>query len=75
MRAVHRGDAGRLALPIAGDDADAKAIVAGLIDELGFDALDNGDLAAGGRRQQPGTAVYDKPLTAEEVRGRLGLAA
>ncbi|MCI0569231.1 MAG: NAD(P)-binding domain-containing protein [Myxococcaceae bacterium] len=28
--------------------------LAGLIDEMGFDAVDNDGLADGGRRQQPG---------------------
>ena len=34
------GIPGRLALGMAGDAADAKTIVAGLIDHLGFDSLD-----------------------------------
>jgi 8-hydroxy-5-deazaflavin:NADPH oxidoreductase len=69
------GDPERLALPIASDDEQAKSVVSALIDELGFDAVDNGGLAEGGRRQQPGTPVYDQPLTAEEVRDRLGVTA
>src|SRR5215467_12761706 len=32
-----RGKSGRIALPVAGDDAAAKAVVLKLIDELGFD--------------------------------------
>src|SRR5215210_6321163 len=39
------GAADRLAIPISGDDAEAKKVVAGLIDEIGFDAVDAGDLA------------------------------
>jgi 8-hydroxy-5-deazaflavin:NADPH oxidoreductase len=66
------GAPGRLAVPIAGDDAEAKAIVTGLVDDMGFDAVDNGGLAEGGARQQPGTSVYNKPLTAEELRAALG---
>ena len=64
------GDPERLALPIAGDDAEAKAVVTGLIDEMGFDAVDAGPLAAGAR-QQPGAPVYNAPLTAEGVRAAL----
>src|SRR5207302_11438538 len=45
---------GRIALPVAGDDERAKAIVLKLVDELVFDAID-----AGGPdeswRPQPGT--------------------
>ena len=58
-------------LGMAGDDAEAKRVVAGLIDELGFDPVDNGGLAEGGRRQQPGSPVYNVPLTGDELRRRL----
>jgi predicted dinucleotide-binding enzyme len=34
------GTPGRIALPVAGDDESAKAVVMQLIDELGFDAVD-----------------------------------
>jgi predicted dinucleotide-binding enzyme len=50
----------RSALPIAGDDADAKARTTALLDTLGFDAVDVGPLAEGWR-QEPGTPVYGKP--------------
>jgi 8-hydroxy-5-deazaflavin:NADPH oxidoreductase len=42
----------RSALPIAGDDADAKATVTALLDALGFDAVDAGPLAEGWRFQR-----------------------
>jgi predicted dinucleotide-binding enzyme len=64
------GAAGRLAIPLAGDDLAAKAIVSGLIDDMGFDPVDAGTLADG-RNQQPGTAVYDRPLGTEGVRAAL----
>jgi 8-hydroxy-5-deazaflavin:NADPH oxidoreductase len=66
-----RGAAGRLAMPMAGDDVAAKNVVAGLIDEIGFDAVDVGNLAQGGRKIQPGTAVYTANLTASEMTDRL----
>jgi predicted dinucleotide-binding enzyme len=50
----------RSALPIAGDDADAKARTTALLDTLGFDAVDVGPLAEGWR-MEPGTPVYGKP--------------
>jgi 8-hydroxy-5-deazaflavin:NADPH oxidoreductase len=46
-------------LPVAGDDDRAKAIVLGLIDELGFDGVDAGSLDEPWR-QQPATPVYAK---------------
>jgi 8-hydroxy-5-deazaflavin:NADPH oxidoreductase len=39
------GDPKRRALALAGDDADAKRLVARLYDEFGFDAVDIGDLS------------------------------
>ena len=39
------GSAGRIALPVAGDDAAGKKIVFDLVNELGFDPVDGGTLA------------------------------
>ncbi len=63
----------RLALFIAGDDADAKAVVTKLIDQIGFVAIDTGPLREGGRKQQPGSPIYNRPMTAEQ--GRQALAS
>lgn len=52
---------------IASDDSEAKAVVAALIESIGFAAVDTGFLAEGGRSQQPGTAIYNKDLTAKEA--------
>ena len=57
----------RRAIFIAGDDTKAKEIVARLIEEIGFAAVDTGFLHEGGRCQQPGTAVYNKDVTAKEA--------
>jgi 8-hydroxy-5-deazaflavin:NADPH oxidoreductase len=57
----------RRAIFIAGDDSQAKEIVARLIEEVGFAAVDTGFLHEGGRSQQPGTAVYNKDVTAKEA--------
>ncbi|PTL77962.1 NADP oxidoreductase [Vitiosangium sp. GDMCC 1.1324] len=53
----------RLALLVAGDDVDAKRVVSGLIEQIGFAPVDTGSLREGGRRQQPGSPVYGQPLT------------
>lgn len=68
------GTPGRRALPIAGDDAAAKAAVAGLIDQFGFDVVDVGPLAEG-RRFQPGTPAYNVRLDAGALRHTLGMTA
>ncbi|HXZ83238.1 MAG TPA: NADPH-dependent F420 reductase [Acidimicrobiales bacterium] len=58
----------RIAIPISGDDAEAKRLVAILIDEIGFDAVDLGSLAVGGRKHQPGSPLYTADLSAVELR-------
>jgi 8-hydroxy-5-deazaflavin:NADPH oxidoreductase len=67
------GSSERLAVPMAGDDPEAKDVVAALIDDMGFDPVDAGSLADG-RRQQPGTPVYNMPLNADGVRAALAEA-
>jgi predicted dinucleotide-binding enzyme len=61
----------RLAIFVAGDDQHAKDVVSKLIDEIGFDAIDTGSLAEGGRKQQPGSAIYNVPLTARDAKSTL----
>jgi predicted dinucleotide-binding enzyme len=68
------GTPGRIALPVAGDDESAKAVVMRLIDELGFDAVDAGSLDQSWR-QQPGTPVYTADLDADGVRRALSEAS
>jgi len=67
------GSKNRRALVIAGDDADAKAVVTHLIDQFGFDTVDAGPLKEGWRiqRDTPGYAVR---RTAEELRRDLTAA-
>ena len=68
------GTPGRIALPVAGDDDSAKAMVMQLIDELGFDAVDAGTLDQSWH-QQPGTPVYTTDLDADGVRRALSEAS
>src|SRR5258707_12653523 len=65
-----KGTPGRIALPVAGDDPAAKAIVLKLVDELGFDGVAAGTLDESWR-QQPATPVYCKDFDAEGVRRAL----
>ena len=57
----------RRAIFIAADDSEAKEVVAKLIEEIGFAAVDMGFLGEGGRRQQPGSAIYNQELSATQA--------
>lgn len=61
----------RLVLFLAGDDAEAKSVVARLIDEIGFVPVDTGSLREGGRLQQPGGPLHGREMQAEEAQGAL----
>jgi 8-hydroxy-5-deazaflavin:NADPH oxidoreductase len=73
----------RTSLPIAGDDANAKAEVTTFLNAIGYDALDAGPLAEGWH-WQPGTPAYGVyagetiqvavPADAEKVRSALAAA-
>lgn len=54
------GSPDRSALPIAGDDEAAKKAVSGLMDALGYDAVDTGALSTSWR-SEPNTPVYVMP--------------
>jgi hypothetical protein len=58
----------RLARLLAGDDVEAKAVVSRLIEGIGFAPVDTGSLHDGGRLQQPGSGIYNQPMTAREAR-------
>jgi predicted dinucleotide-binding enzyme len=68
------GSPDRIALPVAGDDPTAKAVVVDLLDQIGFDGVDAGGLEDSWR-QQPGTPVYGADLDAEGVRRALAEAS
>jgi len=60
------GTDGRRALPVAGDDQRAKTVVLGLVDEIGFDAVDIGGLDESWR-YQPGTPAYGPDVDAGKL--------
>jgi 8-hydroxy-5-deazaflavin:NADPH oxidoreductase len=68
------GSRGRIALPVAGNDAAAKTVVLRLIDELGFDGVDAGGLNESWR-QQPDTPAYGTDLDPNGVRRALTKAS
>ena len=64
------GTPGRISLPVAGDEAAAKQKVMALVEELGFDAVDDGSLHESWR-QQPGTPSYGADWPAAKLREHL----
>ena len=64
------GTPGRIGLPVAGDEPAAKQKVMALVEELGFDAVDDGSLSESWR-QQPGTPCYAADMSAEELRQQI----
>jgi len=72
-KGVPRGTAGRVALSVMGDALDARATVLRLVDDLGFDPVDGGDLDASWR-QQTGSPAYCQDLDAAALRRALAEA-
>jgi len=63
----------RLPIPIAGDDAEAVKVAAGLVQEAGFEPVVAGGLAEA-RRFQRGAPGYGPSATAAELRQKLRAA-
>ena len=61
----------RFAIFVAGDDPKAKAVVSRLIEDIGFAPVDSGSLREGGRKQQPGSPIYNNPMILEVACKRL----
>ena len=72
-KGVPKGTTGRIALSVFGDSLDAKAAALRLVDDLGFDPVDGGDLD-NSWRQQPGTPAYCRDLEATALRRALAEA-
>jgi predicted dinucleotide-binding enzyme len=71
---VGEPDGPRFAIPVAGDDPEAKVAVSALVAELGFEPVDAGELDESWR-QQPGTPVYGLQADADGVREALAAAS
>lgn len=69
-----KGAADRVALPVSGDDAAHKATVIALLDELGFDAVDNGGIDDSWRHQ-PDTPAYTGNKDIAGVKEQLAAAS
>ncbi|MFD0783816.1 NADPH-dependent F420 reductase, partial [Micromonospora azadirachtae] len=64
------GAVGRKAIAIAGDDSADLAVVASLVDRLGFDPVVAGPLAEG-VRLEPGSELFGADVSADELRAML----
>ena len=62
----------KIGIPIAGNDADALKVAAGLVRDAGFDPVIVGDLSQA-KRFDVATNVYVKLMTAKELKTALGL--
>ena len=72
-KGVPSGTKGRIALSVFGDSVDAKGSVLRLVDDLGFDPVDGGNLDESWW-QQPGTPAYCHNLEAAALRRALAEA-
>ena len=61
------GSSDRIALPVSGDDDEAKAVVSQLVSAIGFEPVDVGSLAEAGRKQQPGGPLFSADLSPAEL--------
>jgi predicted dinucleotide-binding enzyme len=59
-----------LVLFVAGNDGEAKTVVSRLIEEVGFTPVDTGSLSDG-RKQEPGSPIYNVPMKPEQARETL----
>lgn len=71
--ALPRGSPTRRALPIAGDDAQAKRVASVLVDQFGYDPVDAGTLADSWRFERAMPA-YCLPFDARELSAALACA-
>lgn len=68
-----KGDAGRLAIPVAADCDRDRDVAMALVEDTGLDAVYSGTLAESWR-QQPGAPVYCTDLTRDEIAVALSAA-
>ena len=62
----------RIAIPLAGDDAEALRTAERLVGDAGFEPVVVGSLARA-KEFDPGTPVFGRALTAAELRRGLGI--
>lgn len=68
-----KGDADRIAIPVAADRDRDRAVAMALVEDTGLDAVYSGPLAESWR-QQPGAPVYCTDLTRQQIQPALSAA-
>jgi 8-hydroxy-5-deazaflavin:NADPH oxidoreductase len=63
----------RFGIPVASDDGEAKYLVLNLVNDIGFDPVDAGDLADG-RTFEPGSGLYGTDLRSNAMEERIAAA-
>ncbi|MBC1488971.1 NAD(P)-binding domain-containing protein [Listeria sp. FSL L7-1485] len=69
-KGTHQDDKNRIAIAVSGNNIVEKEKVMHIVNEVGFDVVDNGDLN-NSWRAQPGTPAYCTELTKEELKEAL----
>ena len=64
------GEKNRIAMAVSGNNKKAKKIVFLLVEELGFDPFDLGEISQSWK-QQPGTSIYCRDINLEELKRRV----
>jgi len=72
-KSMPKGTPGRIAIPVAADRDQDRAVAMALVEDTGLDAFDAGTLAESWR-QQPGAPAYCTDLTREEIGAALAAA-
>lgn len=65
-----QGDKSRIAIAVSGDDTKAKEVVFKLVEELGFDPFDVGNIAQSWK-QQPGSPIYCRDINLSALKKRV----
>ena len=65
-----KGEKSRIALAVSGDDPKAKQVVCMLVEELGFDPFDLGNIGQSWK-QQPGSSIYCRDIGLAELKKRV----
>ncbi len=66
-----KGEKGRIAIAVSGDNLKSKDVVFKLVDELGFDSFDIGPITQSWK-QQPGSSIYCRDIDLGELKKRVG---